>query len=144
LNGELGIFTRRCGRKQFAKLNGIDGNVAVDFLNDVAFLQLGGGGFAIVEGGILNTTNNGIIQVTPGGAGVGLTSVTNDGTGQIPGGEIIVVTGTGLTNNGTILVDTNADNSTTRIRFDADGTLGGSGSVTLNGSRLSSTPRPRR
>jgi fibronectin-binding autotransporter adhesin len=105
------------------------------FLADGAnsIVQLGGGGFAIVVGGILNTTNNGIIQVTPGGAGVGLTSVTNNGTVQIPGGEIIVVTGTGLTNNGTVLVDTNADNSTTKIRFDADGTLGGNGSVTLNG-----------
>jgi len=110
---------------------GSGGTFLADGANSI--VQLGGGGVATVVGGILNTANNGIIQVTPGGAGVGLTSVTNNGTVQIPGGEIIVVSGTGLTNNGTILVDTNADNSTTKVRFDADGTLGGNGSVTLNG-----------
>src|ERR1017187_2078891 len=95
-----------------------------------SIVQLGGGGFAIVGGGILNTANNGIIEAN--GAGVELEGCTNNGTVQIPGGEIIVVAGTGLTNNGTILVDTAADNLTTKIRFDASGTLDGNGSVRLN------------
>jgi hypothetical protein len=73
-----------------------------------------------------------VIQIT--GAGAILSGSTNNGAIQIPGGNNpLVVTGTGLTNNGTILVDAAADNLTTRIRFDADGTLGGTGSVTLNG-----------
>jgi hypothetical protein len=94
-------------------------------------IQLGGGAFATVTGGILNTANGGVIAAN--GAGVGLVGCTNNGVVQIPGGNIITVSGTGLTNNGTVLVDTNADNTTTQLRFDADGTLGGSGSVKLNG-----------
>src|SRR5437867_3003390 len=38
-----------------------------------------------------------------------------------------------LTNNGAILVNTTGAGYTTKIRFDADATLGGNGSVTLNG-----------
>src|SRR5207302_1450784 len=60
-------------------------------------------------------------------------SLMNMRSRELTAGAVISVTGTGLTNNGTILVDTTAANVTTTLRFDADGTLGGNGSVTLNG-----------
>jgi cell division septation protein DedD len=108
------------------------GSFLADGTNSI--VQLGGGGVATIVGGTLNTTNNGIIQVTPGGVGAILTSSTNNGAIQIPAGNNpLAVNGTGLTNNGTILVNTTAANSTATMRFDADGTLGGAGSVTLNG-----------
>ncbi len=97
-------------------------------------VQLGGGGVVTVIGGTLNTANNGIIQVTPGGAGALLTSSTNNGVIQIPAGNNpLFVGGTGLINNGAIVVNAAAANSTTVMQFVADGTLGGTGSLTLNG-----------
>jgi hypothetical protein len=97
-----------------------------------SMVQLGGGGIATVIGGTLNTANNGIIQI--GGAGALLTSSTNNGAIQVTAGNNpLFVNGTGLTNNGTILVNTTAANSTTVMQFTADGTLNGTGSVTLNG-----------
>jgi hypothetical protein len=96
-----------------------------------SIVLLGGGSFVTVIGGILNTANGGLIEVN--GGGVILSAVTNNGTVQIPAGDTIGVTGTGLTNNGTILVNTTDVAAQTRLRFDADGTLGGEGSVSLNG-----------
>lgn len=99
-----------------------------------SFVQLGGGGVSTVIGGTLNTANNGIIQITPGGAGALLTSSTNNGVIQVPAGNNpFLVGGTGLINNGSIVVNTTAANSTTVMQFTADGTLGGTGSLTLNG-----------
>ena len=99
-----------------------------------SIVQLGGGGVVTVVGGTLNTANNGIIQITAGGAGAILKDSTNNGTIQIPAGNnSLMVTGTGLTNNGTILINTAATNFTTAMGFGADGTLGGTGSVSLNG-----------
>src|ERR1017187_10409201 len=96
-----------------------------------SIVQLGGGGFAIVVGGILNTANNGIIEAN--GAGVELEGCTNNGTVQIPVGNIIVVTNS-LTNNGSILVNPTGDTSaTTTLRFDANTQLDGTGKVLLNG-----------
>ena len=102
-----------------------------------SIVQIGGtnnGGVvgATVIGGTLNTTNGGVIQIVGGNSAL-LNGSTNNGAIQIPGGKTLFVSGTGLTNNGTILVDTAADNLTTKIFFNADGTLGGTGSVTLNG-----------
>ena len=101
-----------------------------------SLVQLGGSGASpVVISGTLNTANGGIIQLTPGGQGVLLTSSTNNGTLQVPAGNNpLFVAGSGLTNNGTILVNTTAANTTTKIIFQADGTLGGTGSVTLNGN----------
>ena len=102
-----------------------------------SIVQIGGtnnGGVvgATVIGGTLNTTNGGVIQIVGGNSAL-LNGSTNNGAIQIPGGKTLFVSGTGLTNNGTILVDTAADNLTTKIFFNADGTLGGTGIVTLNG-----------
>ena len=94
-----------------------------------SILGLGGAGSPTIIGGTLNTASNGIIQ----GISAFLDGCTNSGNIQIPGGDTVAIQANGLTNNGTILVNTNADNSTTKIRFDADGTLGGNGSVSLNG-----------
>src|SRR5438309_2914058 len=120
--GALGLFS-----------GSIDQTGGGTFLADGAnsIVYLGGSNAVTVTGGILNTVNGGVIEAN--GGGVFLSSVTNNGAVQIPAGTVIVVTGTGLTNNGTILVDTTAANVTTKLRFDADGAIGGNGSVTLNG-----------
>src|SRR5438309_6188434 len=120
--GVLGLFT-----------GSIDQTGGGTFLASGAnsIIYLGGSNAVTVTGGILNTANGGLIEAN--GGGVFLSSVTNNGTLQIPAGTVIAVTGTGLTNNGTILVDTTAANVTTKLRFDADGAIGGNGSVTLSG-----------
>ena len=108
------------------------GSFLADGTNSI--VQLGGGGVSTVIGGTLNTANNGIIQITPGGAGALLTSSTNNGVIQVPAGNNpLLVGGTGLINNGSIVVNTTAANSTAVMQFTADGTLDGSGSLTLNG-----------
>src|SRR2546430_3354662 len=86
----------------------IDQTGGGQFLADGAnsIVQFGGGSFATLIGGTVTTSNGGILL----GVYTGWQGVTNTGTVQIPGGDIIVVSGTGLTNNGTILVDTAADN----------------------------------
>jgi hypothetical protein len=117
----------------------IDQTGGGSFLADGAgsIVQIGGsnnGGVvgATVIGGTLNTTNGGVIQIV-GGNNALLSGTTNNGAIQIPAGETLFVKGTGITNNGTILVDTTAANTVTKVRFEADGTLGGTGSLTLNG-----------
>jgi hypothetical protein len=108
------------------------GSFLADGTNSI--VQLGGGGVSTIIGGTLNTANEGIIQLTPGGAGALLTSSTNNGVIQVPAGNNpLFVGGTGLTNNGTIVVNTTAANTTTVMQFTADGTLGGTGTLTLNG-----------
>jgi hypothetical protein len=91
--------------------------------------------FSFVIGGILNTSNNGLVRTTPNGGGVTLTGCTNNGAFQVPAGNNpLLIRGTGLTNNGTILVNpTDPVNATSIMRFDESGTLGGTGTVTLNG-----------
>ena len=103
-----------------------------------SMVQLGGsnnGGVvgATVIGGTLNTSNGGIIQIIAGNGAL-LKGTTNNGTMQIPGGNALFVRGTGLINNGTILVNSSDPaNSTSVLEFDESGTLGGNGTVTLNG-----------
>jgi hypothetical protein len=82
-------------------------------------------------GGTVTTANGGVVNGVYGN----MQSVTNNGDFRIPGGDIVTITGTGLTNNGTVWINsTDPINSVSSIRFDADGTLGGNGSVKLNGS----------
>ena len=108
------------------------GSFLADGTNSI--VQLGGGGVSTVIGGTLNTANNGIIQLTPGGAGALLTSSTNNGAIQVPAGNNpLFVGGTGLTNNGSIVINTSAAYSTTVMQFTADGAISGTGSLTLNG-----------
>ena len=82
-------------------------------------------------GGTVTTANGGVVLGQYGN----MESVTNNGDFRIPGGYYITITGTGLTNNGTVWINsTDPVNSTSNIRFDADGTLDGNGSVKLDGS----------
>jgi hypothetical protein len=102
-----------------------------------SILQIGGSNNgahigATLIGGTLNTSNGGVIQII-GGNNALFTGVTNNGAIQIPAGQILYVNGTGLTNNGTILVNTTAASNGAKILFTQDGTLGGTGSATLNG-----------
>jgi hypothetical protein len=99
------------------------------------FAANNGTDFPVVIGGILTTANGGIVEPgQPGANAVFLQGCTNNGDLRIPGGEVIVVTGSGLTNNGSILINsTDPINSVSDLRWDASGTLGGTGSVLLNG-----------
>ena len=90
------------------------------------------GAYAKIIGGSLNTANSGLI--TASGVGVVLQDVTNNGNFQIPANGIAIVLGTGLTNNSVIPVNDGLSNATNaQIRFDEDGTLGGTGTVVLKG-----------
>ncbi len=101
-------------------------------------LQIGGnnnGGIvgATLIGGTLNTTNGGVTEIV-GGNGTLMKGVTNNGAVQIPGSRVLYVRGTGLTNNGTMLVNsTDPVADTGNLEFDESGALDGNGTVTLNG-----------
>ncbi len=82
-----------------------------------------------VIGGTLKTSNDALIEAVQ----VRLQDVTNTGAVQIPPGSLMIVTGTNLTDNGTILVNTTGVNSAASLRFDTNVSLAGTGSVTLNG-----------
>ena len=103
------------------------GSILADGANSL--VQLGGSANPTVKGGILNTTNNGLIN----GVDTYLDSVTNNGTLDVPGGRTIAVLGTGLTNNSVLTVNPTANGANTYLRFDASGALDGTGSVLLNG-----------
>ena len=90
-----------------------------------SIVQFGNGDqnhFSVVSGGGLNTSHNGLLRTTPDGNGVTLTGCTNDGAFQVPQSGLLI-RGSGLTNNGTILVNpTDPANSTSLMRFDESGT----------------------
>ncbi len=51
----------------------------------------------------------------------------------VPGGNLRIAGAAGITDNGTILVNPNAVNTSTGIQFVADSQIGGAGNVMLNG-----------
>ena len=106
------------------------GTFLADGANSRITLGIGGPSavFTII-GGIVTTANGGVVQGVYGT----LTSCTNNGDFQIPGNDITVVTGTGLTNNGTVTINDGTGATTAQIRFDASGTLDGTGSLLLKG-----------
>src|SRR5438034_6274293 len=69
------------------------------------------------------------------GASVSVQTVTiaTSSTLNLAPTSLLAIANGQLTNNGAILVNTTGAGYTTKIRFDADATLGGNGSVTLNG-----------
>ena len=107
------------------------GTFLADGANSRITLGIGGpSSVFFLVGGIVTTTNGGVVEGVYGN----MDGVTNNGDFRIPGGDIVTITGTGLTNNGTIWINsTDPVNSTSNLRFDASGTLDGTGSVTLNG-----------
>ena len=90
---------------------------------------------ATINGGILNTSGNGTINIINTTSASTLNNVTNNGTLNILRNAAASVTGSTLTNNGIIVVDSNrfnfADNSA--ISFAANMTLTGTGFIRLNG-----------
>jgi hypothetical protein len=108
------------------------GEFLADGTNSLVTLGIGGPSdvFYLI-GGTVTTANGGIVEGVYGN----MDSVTNNGDFRIPGNDIVTITGTGLTNNGTLLINsTDPINATAYLRFDASGNLGGNGSVKLDGS----------
>lgn len=108
------------------------GKFLADGANSVVQLGISGPSYVFfLDGGVVTTANGGVIEGVYGN----MDSVTNNGDFRIPGNDIVTITGSGLTNNGTLEVNsTDPDNSTSNLRFDTSGTLGGTGSVQLNGN----------
>jgi hypothetical protein len=106
------------------------GTFLADGANSLITLGIGGPAdvFTII-GGIVTTANGGVVQGVYGT----LTSCTNNGDFQIPGNDTTVITGTGLTNNGTVTINDGTGATTAQIRFDASGALDGTGSLLLKG-----------
>ncbi len=78
-----------------------------------------------IQGGIVDTTGTGIIDLKNNGA---LEDLTNTGTVRVANGEGGILTGT-ITNNGEILI--NSDASTTDLTTSGIVTLAGNGVVTM-------------
>jgi hypothetical protein len=79
-------------------------------------------------GGTFNTINT-VIQANS----VFFDGCTNQGDMQIPGGGLLAILGNGLVNNGLIVVNYLATNSTTTLRFDASAAITGAGAIELDG-----------
>ena len=95
-------------------------------------VQLGGNTTTEITKGTLDTASSGIVDALS----VILSGVTNNGDYRVPGTGLTVVVN-GITDNGTMLINsTDPDNSTSALRFDSSGTLGGNGTLTLNGNKF--------
>lgn len=108
---------------------GVNGMFLADGVNSAA--QFGTNAVARIIGGTVTTSNSGVVLAPL----ADWQDVTNTGAVQIPAGGSLAVTGNGLTNNGTILVNsTDPSNNTSYLRPDSAGALlGGNGTLTLDG-----------
>jgi hypothetical protein len=92
---------------------------------------------ASITGGTLNTLNGGTIENTLGIAG--LNDVRNAGYYGVSDGQITIVGGTFLQNDGTLVINSNAGTGNAELRFDADGiVLRGTGDIRLQTAGTSS------
>jgi len=99
-----------------------------------------------VIGGTLDTANGGLFRrwtaVTPGDV-TALDAVTNEGDFRVAAGGYVEVAD-GITNNGSILVNSNSGTPDTYVTFTNSGTLGGTGVLTLyrfgDDSQLNTAP----
>ncbi len=98
----------------------ITGDGATAFLTNVT-----------VSGGSLTSANSGIVDVAFGTTAT-LDGVTNTGTAGIRGNGTMALAVGGLTNNDTLTVNSIGDGWNATLRFDADATLDGTGTVVLN------------
>ncbi len=111
-------------------------NVTVSQANDAVIVADGGtvrfnaGTNATINGGHVESVNGGIVEKAAGGT-ITLNSVACDSDFNVHGAGTIAVTGTGLTNDGTISLNTNGSSSNAILRFDETGILDGSGEVVL-------------
>ncbi|MCA9312439.1 MAG: hypothetical protein KDA21_14595, partial [Phycisphaerales bacterium] len=95
-----------------------------------------------VLGGELATEGTGFIQ-RQGGTTI-LEDVTNSGALDAHGASTLNVTGSGLTNNGVIRLNTNVSSANAILNFDQSGTLDGTGTVMMirasNDSQVTTSP----
>lgn len=82
-------------------------------------------------GGELDSTNGGVVDVNAGDVAT-LSGVTNRGEAGIRSNGRLNIAASGLVNEGTITVNANGSTFNAEMRFIADTTLGGTGSVVLN------------
>lgn len=86
---------------------------------------------AAIIGGTLDTDNGGLVLTDVGT--VYLQDVTNHGEFAMDPGTVTAIAGSGLVNDGTLLVNTSqTTSSNTVMRFDSDVVLDGAGDVLLN------------
>lgn len=84
-----------------------------------------------VTGGEINSTNGGVVHVSSGDVAT-LSGVTNHADAGPRGNGRLNIGAAGLVNEGTITVNANDSTFNAELRFIADTTLGGAGSVVLN------------
>ena len=94
-------------------------------------IQLAGN--VTISGGTLETPNGGSISSGTGAHTITLEDVTNKGTLYLGAGNTTRVTGSGLHNDGKIVVNRHRVLQHSYLTFDNDATLAGSGKVSLNG-----------
>jgi hypothetical protein len=85
---------------------------------------------ASITGGSLQGVNGGVVRAASGTSS--LTDVHTEGAIEISNSQAIVVRGTGLINDGALTINPQAGGSGTFLQYEADGQLGGVGSVVLN------------
>lgn len=118
--GELALITLTLTQSPAGVLLADGGDVVFDI-----------GDSSTIIGGTLDSINGGTMTREASGTTT-LVDVTNDGTLGINNAGVIAVAGSGMNNDGTIIVNVNGVSSSLMFRFDATGTLGGSGSIVLN------------
>jgi hypothetical protein len=112
-------------------------------IDDITITQTGAGlieavdgtvnfpvGIHRVDGGRFDTSGAGTIELVSG-SNLTVDTITNDGILNIQGGGDLLVEG-GITNNGTIFVDSNSSVADGRLFFNETGTISGTGVVRLN------------
>lgn len=118
------------------------GGIAVDNTNgtitaeDTSTVFINGG--AVVTGGELATTGTGQIATTQSGAT--LVGVTNSGTYDLTAANELALDG-GLTNNGTLTVNSDGANADSQLLILSDMTIDGAGAIVLNASQGNSAPQ---
>ncbi len=112
-------------------------------IDDITITQTGAGlieaaegtvqfpsGIHRVNGGRFDSSGAGKIDITSG-SDLTVDAITNDGTLNILGGGDLFVEG-GITNNGSITVDSNNSAADARLFFNETGTIAGAGTIRLN------------
>ncbi len=84
-----------------------------------------------ISGGMMGTLNSGMVEVNHATTAT-IQSVTNVGAAGVRDSGVMAVGTGGLTNNGTVTVNTTGSGFNSSLRFDADATIDGTGSVVLN------------
>ena len=105
-------------------------------MSDNAVLRLTGS--ATIDGGSLETANGGVIEST-GSITNTIRNVTNNGDLRVSDGALMLVTGSGMTNNGTVSILYGGMYGGGILRFMEDGLLGGTGTVIVETGELSTS-----